>query len=127
MDKSKILKNGKKKGALPLLITMLNSIFQKGVTTDEVKTAKTNMKGAQVFDSEDNSNQAMENGDQWLLYKTLVPSSQIYDTYYKKIEKGDINEVIRKYFIKTNMNVILYGDQIPALQTIQTECEKYLG
>lgn len=127
MDKSKILKNGKKKGVLPLLITMLNSIFQKGVTTDEVKTAKTNMKGTQVFDSEDNSNQAMENGDQWLLYKTLVPSSQIYDTYYKKIEKGDINAVIRKYFRKTNMNVILYGDQIPALQTIQTECEKYLG
>jgi hypothetical protein len=127
MDKTKILKNGKKQGVLPLLVAMLNNLYQKGVTASEVKTSKTNMKGNQVFGSEDNSNQAMSNGEKWLLYQTLVPSSQIYDTYYKKIEKEDINEVIRKYFRKTNMNVILYGDQIPALQTIQTECEKYVG
>ena len=124
MDKTKILKNGKKKGVLPILISMLNSLYEKGVTASEIKTAKTNIKGRQVFDSEDNSNQADTNGEQWLLYQTVVPSSQVYETHYKKIQKEDINGVIRKYFKKTNMNVILYGDPIP-LHTIQTECEKY--
>ena len=126
-DSKKLLKNGNKKGVLPLIIELLNDLITKGVTNKEVEMAKKIKFEKMNISNQDNYTLAEHNGKEMLLYgdnHNFVSHSDLFDTYYKDLNKTDINNVIQKYFIPTNMSVSIVGEEIPSLHVVKTECEK---
>ena len=125
-NNKKIMKNGNKKGVLPLLIDMINELFIKGIHTDELKIAKGFLKGSMTINMEKNEELATHNG----LYNMLHPGEEVisytklYDNFYKKYTVNEINDVIKNLFVKTKMCVCMAGDNLPSLKQIKNECEK---
>jgi predicted Zn-dependent peptidase len=128
-DSTKIMKNGAKLGVLPLIIKLINGLIQNGITEDELKLAKRYLKGEMEIELEDNENLALHNGEQVLVYpnEKIVAYSKLYDTYYKNITKNDVDNVIKKYFKKTNMSVCIVSENLPSLNKIKEQCEKIIG
>jgi len=126
-DSKKLLKNGNKKGVLPLIIELLNDLITKGVTNKEVEMAKKIKREKMNISNQDNYTLAEHNGKEMLLYgdnHNFVSHSDLFDTYYKDLNKTDINNVIQKYFKPENMSVSIVGEHIPSLYVMKTECEK---
>jgi len=126
-DSKKLLKNGNKKGVLPLLIDLFNDLIQNGVGNTEVEMAKKIKQEKMNINKEDNYNLAEHNGKECLLYgnsHNIVSYIDIYDTFYKNLTKKHINDVIRKYFKHENMSVCIVGENIPSLDVIKKVCEK---
>jgi predicted Zn-dependent peptidase len=126
-DSKKLLKNGNKKGVLPLIIQLLNDLINHGVTSKEIEFAKKTKQEKMNIKKEDNYNLAEHNGKEILMYGNshkIISYSDIFDTFYKDLNKTHINNVIKKYFKPENMSVCIVGENIPALTTIKNECEK---
>ena len=76
---------------------------------------------------EDNYNLADHNGKEMLIYGNshkIISYADIFDTFYKDLNKKHINNVITKYFKPENMSFCIVGEKIPSLNTIKYECEK---
>jgi predicted Zn-dependent peptidase len=128
-EKSKFIKNGKKKGVLPLIISMLNDLIKNGITQKELTLTKNYTEGAIELNMEKTNISCNHNGLHMLLYpnmKTFVPYHHLFDVRYQNITKKEINEVIRKYFTKSNMFVCVLGENLPSDRIIQTECERLI-
>jgi predicted Zn-dependent peptidase len=128
-DNDRIIKNGKSGdlGVLPLIIKMLNDLIQHGVTTSELVLAKEYNKGMYMLNQDDIEQIAVHNGIQRLLYpqdNSIVPYRKIYQTYYEPITKADIERIIQKYLRKTNMNVCIFGYNLPKTEVIKRECSR---
>jgi predicted Zn-dependent peptidase len=126
-DHNKLIKNGNNGlGVLPLIIKMLNDLIKEGVTTSELVLAKEYNKGMFLLNLENNNNIAVHNGEQLLLYpdREFIPYKDIYEIHYKSLTKPMINAVIQKYLKKTNMNVCVYGYQLPKKDIIRKECSR---
>jgi predicted Zn-dependent peptidase len=125
-NNKKIIKNGNKIGVLPLLIKILNDLIEKGVNINEINISKGYLKGSMIIDLENNNNNALYNGEEFLLNpdKKIIPLCDVFDTYYKNTTKTQLNTIIKTYFKKANMNVCFIGEHIPSLKEIQRECEK---
>jgi predicted Zn-dependent peptidase len=90
MDSTKLLKNGKKKGVLPLLVDMINDMIKNGISLEEMKMFHHNLEGKMILDQEDLDEQTEYYGSEYLLYNQpdkIVPYRKMYDTYYKPITK----------------------------------------
>ena len=126
-DSKKLLKNGNKKGVLPLIIDLLNDLIKNGVSTKEVEFAKKTKQEKMNIKREDSYNLAEHNGKEILIYgdnHKIVSYVDIFETFYKPLNKTHINNVIKKYFKPENMSVCLVGENIPSLNIIKNECEK---
>jgi predicted Zn-dependent peptidase len=127
-DYKKLMYNGKSKpGVLPIIIRILNDLIKNGVTETEVTETKSNLKGKLMLNLEDNDTQSSYNGEQVLLYDNIdhiVPYREFYNEFYKNITKEQINNVIKKYFMRENMTVCIAGSHIPSLNVIKRECER---
>ena len=126
-DPQKLMKNGSKKGVLPIIIDMLNDLIRNGITSSELTLAKNYNQNKYKMNKEDIVGQAIHNAEYLLLYhekEEFVSYNDIFDTHYKSITREQINGIIKKYFIKSNMNVSILGNKIPSLKIIKTECEK---
>ena len=122
-DNSKIIRNGSKKGVLPLLISLFNDLLKTGVTDSEILIAKGYIKGNELMDLEDTEQLALDNGIEYLFKKeNIITTKQKYETITKK----QINNVIKKYLKKSNMSVCLIGGTLPSKTSIMKECEKLL-
>ena len=124
-DPHKLIKNGHSKGVIPLIIKMLKDLKENGITDTELNLSKQFLKGRNKINMEDNDNNAIYNGEQMILFpdENIIPYEDIYKTYYENITKLQINQIIRKYFIKNNMNVCIIGEQNPSERIILKECE----
>jgi predicted Zn-dependent peptidase len=124
-DSHKIMKNGNKKGVLPLVITMLNDLLKNGIKQDELAMIKSNLKGSMILDIQNNDTSAFHNGLETLMGSdTIVPYCNLYEKYYASITKNDVNNIIRKYIKKENMVICLLGENVPSLESVKHECEK---
>lgn len=127
-DPYKLIKNGKNKlGVLPLIIKIIKDLLENGITETDIILSKNFIKGRININMEDNDNNAIYNGEQLLLYpnkKNIIPYEDIYKTCYEKITKTQILEAIRRYFIRSNMNISIIGEHIPSKNIIYKECEK---
>jgi predicted Zn-dependent peptidase len=123
------MKNNSKLGVLPLIIVLINDLIQNGITQSELNMAKSYLKGDLNMDLENNEDLSLYNGEQLLVYpnEQIVPYSKIYDTFYKKITKKDVDTVINKYFKKSNMSVCLVSENLPSFDKIKEQCEKIIG
>jgi hypothetical protein len=76
---------------------------------------------------ENSYNLAEHNGKELLIYgdnHKIVSYVDIFENFYKPLNKTHINNVIKKYFKPETMSVCLVGENIPSLNIIKNECEK---
>ncbi len=125
-DSSTIIRNGEKKGVLPLIIDMLNELIQHGVYKTEITTIKGYLKGNMNIQLEDGDVSAEHNGMQCLLHpnEAIIPIRKMFDTCYKSITKKQLDTIIREYFKKSNMSVCILGEHLPSETAVHRECEK---
>jgi len=125
----KIIRNGASKpGVLPLLIQLLNDLVNKGITLVELEKIKGNMSGTAILDLEDSANQASHNGLNLILFRKpdeIVPYNQLYRKYYGNITKKMVDGIIRKYFVKDRMFVVLMGENPPSLKDVKKCCSNF--
>ena len=117
------------KGVIPLIVDMIQDLVKNGISQEEFKLAKDNIKGSFLLSSEDNETFASYNGDQLLLYpdKTdYISYSKNYETYYNDITLSQVNDIIKKYFIRSNMNVCIVGTNLPNEKTIRNTFDTIL-
>lgn len=130
LNKTKLLRNGiHNLGVLPLIISLLNDLVQHGVPNKTFKTAKTNMRGQMMLDTEKSNIQASRNGLEWLLRSKIdavIPYQDLYESTIAPITQKDLHHVIRHYFKKSSMVVCLVGDKFPSMKLIEHECEKFI-
>ena len=118
------------RGVLPLIIGELKNLIQNGITEKELHIAKGYLKGKYVMNLENCENQAMWNGE-YAVMETynqdkkvpFVKYSDVYDKYIEPVKSADIIRVIKTYFIKENMGVVLSGKNIPPLEKVKEICE----
>ena len=124
-DYRKVLKDGNKKGIVPLVIGMLNDLIKKGISQTELTTTKSNMKGSMTLELQNVETSAFHNGlDALMGTEPPISYIDVYDKYYSSITKSQVNEMIRKYLINENMSVCLLGEHVPPIEKIKEECEK---
>jgi predicted Zn-dependent peptidase len=129
-DPAKLFVNNgtsKRKGVLPLIVDIIVDLQKNGISASELRIAKSNMKGRMTITEENNSNACFHNGSKMLLYDDGTPITSyhdIYDKYYKSITQKDIHDVIKKYFVKTNMTLCILGNHSPCLKTVKEICDK---
>ena len=126
-DPRKLLKNNSGKGVLPLIMDILFDIIKNGVTYREVTNAKMNLEGSMLLSMENSNTPCEYNGVKMLLYcndeKSIVPSADIYKTYYKSITRSHIHDVVKKYFKLSQMSVCILGESVPSLREVKKGCE----
>lgn len=129
-DNNKLIKNNREPGVLPLIIKMLNDIKRDGINEKELVLAKNYNKGVYILNMEDIDEIAVYNGEHVLLYQQnnepLVPYRNIYKERYEPLLLGDIQTIVNKYLVKSNMNVSILGSQLPRMETIKKECMKLI-
>jgi predicted Zn-dependent peptidase len=126
LNKEKMFKNGNKMGVLTTLIKTLKNLLEKGITKEELALCKKFMKANETIRTEDAENITVYNGKHYLLYgeeSPFVAYDKLYETYYENLELNTINEVVKKYFKRENMNVCLVGN-LPQQKNVMKECEK---
>ena len=124
-DYHKILKDGNKKGIIPLIIGMLNDLIKKGVSQSELTNIKSNLKGSMSLDLQDIETSAFHNGLSYLMdNENIVCYKNLYDKFYANVTKTQLHEMIKKYFIKENISVCLLGEHVPTIEKVKEECEK---
>jgi predicted Zn-dependent peptidase len=125
-DPSRFIKNGNKKGVLPIVIDILNSILKGGISHHELTIAKDNLHGKHILKMNHMNKISIYNGEQTLLFPNNphISYEKLYDTYYKSITLKDINRVLRTYFIPNTMNVCILGSLFASEKIVRTICEK---
>lgn len=122
---NKILKDGNKKGIIPLVIGMLNDLIKKGISQTELVNTKSNMKGSMTLDLQNAATSAFHNGlDALMGIDTQISYINLYDEFYLSVTKTQVNDIIHKYFIKENMSVCLLGEHVPPIEKVKEEFEK---
>lgn len=126
-DSSKFLKNGSKPGVFPLLIRLIRDLIENGVTEEEVKTAKTFIEATQKMKSEDAEVIAKYNGKKELFGNLDAPTyKDKFRELIKPITRGQINECIRKYFVKHGMVISVVAANPPSEKTLRKLVEREL-
>jgi len=127
MINNKNEKNNKKHGVLPLLITLLKKLVKYGITQEELTNAKGFVKGQMTIQLENSLTKAEYNGLEYFIYETAnyVPLDEMYETYYSKITKKQINDIIKKYIISDTMVVVLFGEHVPKMEDVTSCCQTF--
>ena len=123
IESSKLLT---KPGLLPLMIDIINDLITNGVSQSEVNMAKGYLYGQMTRTSENELEVARYNGEQLILFPNdpVISYSQLYNKFYKNMDKSDINKVIAKYFRKELMSVCIVSETPPKLALVKTICER---
>ena len=127
-DTAKLLKNGTKKGVIPVLMDLLNDLVTKGVSQQELNYTKQFLEGNMRMRAEKSNVQMSYNAKQVFIYNRdeILPYYKTYDAHYKKIRVSDLNLVIRTYFTKENMFVSIYGGKLPSRAKIETALKSFV-
>ena len=125
-DKAKIMHNGgpSKKGVFPIVIDMLHDLVRNGVTQEELTLTKGYLHGSLNMAQANNERIVTHNGTRAMLFpdKEIVPFGALYDTYYAKITKAELDSIIRKYFVADGMFICMVGDDLPSEVTLRRLC-----
>lgn len=127
LNPTKLLKNGNEKGVLPLIIQLLNDLYEKGVEKKVLNIIKSYIKGQFLIESEDSNNPCEHNGKNMLLDCEEIPFSKLYSKHFSFLQKENIDTIIQKYLKKSNMCCCLLGTHIPSLSIFEKECNKFVG
>ncbi|MFC1622632.1 M16 family metallopeptidase [Patescibacteria group bacterium] len=94
--------------AVELILEELRKFKKQGITYEELKRAKENLKGRMILHLEDSSAVATWYGNQELLIKKIkTPEEKIHDIM--KVTKVDVEKVAKKMFQTNKINLALIG------------------
>jgi predicted Zn-dependent peptidase len=125
---SKILKNGKNPGVLPLIIGLLNDLVKHGVSERELNTAKLNLNGKMLLVLEQSDSQSLHNGIEYLMKRDvskITPLDKVCEKHLNSISVSQINSAILKYLKPSTMNVFVIGNEIPDEASVKRCCSKF--
>jgi len=120
-----------KNGVLPLLMQLCIDLIKDGITEKELLVAKGNIRGKYILKTEDSDTMASYNGKNYLLnsdYSSndMVLYQDVYKEYIEPITIGEINRIIKKYFLIENMVIGIIGENPPNEKKIKKMC-RYFG
>ena len=108
------------------MIKIINSMKKEGITEEEIRNAKGNVKGSNVLNLESLTTQTQYNGEEWLMggnVHEIVPYSKLYETYYHNITNADLIRIIKQYIIPQNMCVCIVNSKPLDLDKVKRDCE----
>jgi len=118
-DPKKIMHDGKNDGVIPILFKLLISLQKGGVSAEEVRVAKGNIKGNQLLKLQSIDKISEYNGIETILSDSIVPYNKYYETCIENITKAKVDRIIKKYICKNNMVVgIMYDDSFPKIERV---------
>jgi predicted Zn-dependent peptidase len=123
-DPSKIIQDSKQIGVLPIVFQLLTDLKKKGITQEELESAKGMIQGKFLLSMQSMDNIVEYNGIEMIFQEDpIVPYQDIYKTHLAKITKKDVNDVIEKYLVRENMMIgIMYEKKIDQ-KRIETLCK----
>lgn len=134
-DPSKIIKDNHHIGVLPIVMELLMDLKKKGVTTEDILVAKGNIRGKYLLSLQAMDNMTEYNGIESVYQesesrsgsgsKQFVPYSKIYDTFLADLSKKDIQDIIRKYFVRENLVVGIMYEKGINQKKIQDICDTF--
>jgi predicted Zn-dependent peptidase len=108
---------------LRLLVGILKDLLRNGVTAEEIQMAKGAKKGRMVLETTNIENQVEYLLEEWMFCPITIAKYKKPRSFmhcYGKINKADMDEVIRRYLLKKNMSLAITGNHLPAMTTIQS-------
>jgi len=114
-------------GVISILIQLLRDLKRNGVSEEEVKMIKGNIKGTILLGMESIDLLSQFNSVEYLLNPdaSFIPYQDRYATFFSRITKKQIDDVIQKYFTRENMVIgIMYDREIPK-KKIETICDRF--
>jgi predicted Zn-dependent peptidase len=100
---------------------MFLSLKKKGITPEELRVAKGNIRGNYILKTEINDTIAAYNGKEYLLSNSndFVSYKQYYERNIEKVSIDEIHMAIRRYFTVENMVIGIIGKDPPTKEKIQ--------
>ena len=144
------------KKVLPLMVRIISDMIKKGITKDELTTAKGNFKGTSLLDLQDIVTQARYNGEEIMMGvgftdgsavrdlrsqqlnlevkdrrilvkpRKIIPYRELYEKCILPITVDDTNRVIKQYFTVQNMCVCVLSEKLPSLESIENVCDEII-
>jgi len=125
-DPSKIIQDSKHAGVLPVVFRLLTDLKKKGITQEELESAKGKIQGNFLLSMQSMDSITEYNGIETIFQKEeeIVPFQDIYKTHLAKITKKDVDAIIQKYLVRENMIIgIMYEKKIDQ-KRIEALCQK---
>ena len=130
-------KNSNFKKVLTLMVTIISDMIKKGITKEELATAKGNFKGTSLLDLQDIVTQARYNGEEIMMGvgftdgnmvkpRKIIPYKDLYEKCILPITVDDMNRVIKQYFTVQNMCVCVLSEKLPSLESIEKVCDEII-
>jgi len=118
-----------KKGAVSIIVDVLQTLLRKGVSAKQLSNAKGYLKGHMSLNTEDISSISGYNGYNYLFDSgdKHISLKNVYEKRYSSITKQQINIILRKYFISNNMYCCFLGKNVKKMKkkiTIELEVLK---
>ena len=115
-DPTKVIEDNHHVGVLPIVLRLLSDLKTKGVTQEDIRVSKGNIKGKFILSMQSMDTITEYNGIESVYLassacqtNTFISYPDIYETCIEKITKSQIEDVIDKYLVRENMVVgIMY-------------------
>jgi predicted Zn-dependent peptidase len=126
-DPTKMIDGRQQEGVLSIIIHLLNNLKQHGVSEEEVTMIKGNIKGTFLLGMESIDMLAQFNGAEYILSPdgSFIPYEDRYKTFFSRITKKQIDEIIHKYFTRENMVIGIMYDKELSKKKIETICHQF--
>ena len=138
------------------MVRIISDMIKKGITKDELTTAKGNFKGTSLLDLQDIVTQARYNGEEIMMGvgftdgsavrdlrsqqlnlevkdrrilvkpRKIIPYKDLYEKCILPITVDDMNRVIKQYFTVQNMCVCVLSEKLPSLESIENVCDEII-
>jgi hypothetical protein len=126
-DPKKLMEDEQHDGVLQILLDVIKDLKENGVTPKEVEVAKGNCKGGSLLDLQSIDTLANYNGVAAVLKKDTVVFNDVYKTYIESITYQQVNRVIKKYMIYSNLVVGIVHDHAIPKKKIESMCQQYIN
>lgn len=102
-------------GVIPVMFDILDDLIKSGVKESEMKMAKQHIKDALKMDLIAGGDKSAYNGIRVMLHNEtdILSNKDVFDKCYKKITRGEVNEVIKKYFASRKYYFSVIGGKLP--------------
>jgi predicted Zn-dependent peptidase len=108
------------------LLDIIKDLKENGVTAKEVEVAKGNCKGGSLMDLQSVDTLAKYNGVATVLKKDTVAFNDVYTKHIAPITYQQVNRIIHKYMIYSNLVVGIVHDHAIPKKKIESMCKQYI-
>jgi predicted Zn-dependent peptidase len=117
-EKSKLFKNGKKPGVLPLCVKFVEDLYRDGITEEELRRAQGYLAGTHIQDAEDGEEIVEYNGFREMFEMKdkseypMVEYKDFYKVYLEPVTKKEVDDLIKKWLEPSKMVLRIVSENI---------------